>query len=157
VYVPSQASAARALQRINDIPDLKELLANSAARDMITDSISGSSLLNTSFGTAGAAGALSAAGACSIAGGGGSIAGLSNGLIPAARSSCVMVGAGSGDVSGGEVDDFKQLAEVLACSSNKWLREKAAAAVEQLAADDVQACRCVHSSEWTACSGWWHA
>jgi hypothetical protein len=115
---------------------------------MITDSISGSSLLNTSFGTAGATAALSAAGACSIPGGGGSLAA---GLIPAARSSCVMAGAGSGDVAGGEVDDFKQLAEVLACSSNKWLREKAAAAVEQLAADDVQACRCVHSSIPSAC------
>jgi hypothetical protein len=142
LHVCPQASAARALQRLNDIPDLKELLANSAARDMITESISGSSQLNTSFGTATvAAAALSAAGACSMPGGGGSVAGLSNGLIPAARSSCVMVGAGSGGCAGGEVDDFKQLAEVLGCSSNRWLREKAAAAVEQLAADDVQACR----------------
>jgi hypothetical protein len=139
-----QASATRALQRLNDTPDLKELLANSAAPDMITDSISGGSLINTSFGTASAAGTVgAAAAACSIPGSVGGSAGLSSGLIPAARSSCMVVGAGVADSAGGEVDDFKQLAEVLACSSNKWLREKAAAAVEQLAADDVQACRWV--------------
>jgi hypothetical protein len=138
-----QASATRALQRLNDIPDLKELLANSAARDMITESISGGSLINSSFGTAGCAAASAAGAAAALSMPGAGAASLNSGLIPAGRGSCM--GAGAGDVAGGgEVDDFKQLAEVLACSSNKWLREKAAAAVEQLAADDVQACRWVY-------------
>eukprot|EP00882_Tetradesmus_deserticola_P021169 GHRQ01022916.1.p2 GENE.GHRQ01022916.1~~GHRQ01022916.1.p2 ORF type:complete len:231 (+),score=100.12 GHRQ01022916.1:808-1500(+) len=141
--VDVQASAARALQRLNDIPDLKEQLASSAARDIVTDSIGGSSLLNTSFGTANGAAALSsAAGAvCAPGGGGAGGAGMSNGVFPASCSGCAVVGAGAAGCVAGEVDDFKQLAEVLACSSNKWLREKAAAAVEQLAADDAQACR----------------
>lgn len=109
---------------------------------MVNDSTSSGSLINTSFGTAGGT-AAPAAGAGSIPGSGSGAAGLGSGLIPASRGSCIaaVAGARDGAGAGSEVDDFKQLAEVLACSRNKWLREKAAAAVEQLAADDVQACR----------------
>lgn len=151
-----QASAARALQRLNDIPELKEQLANSSARDMVAEgnSNSNSSLLNTTCNGPAATGAAAAAvttfavpaaAAVAVAGAGAAAATAAaggSGLILAARNGSA-AGAAAADGAGVEVDDLKQLAEVLASNTNKWLREKAAAAVEQLAADDPQACRYV--------------
>lgn len=180
-----QASAARALQRLNDFPELREQLANSSARDILADASASGSLLNTNAAVkiiqTGAAVVPSSNSACDagpvqsskpgavLAAGTGKLAferdrqtQLASGTgstIPAVAGSAAepagnqaeaavpAVPAATADADDElavvEVEDVKQLAEVLANSANKWLREKAAAAVEQLAVDDPQACRCV--------------
>lgn len=169
-----QASAARALQRLNDIPELKEQLAASSARDVLAEGSKCSSLLNTSaaatpFGQPGAALPHDAIGA-TVAGNPAAaprsstppVAALVAGLdqlcldkdnaaaaaaasAPSAQEGIARVHQGTtaaaDDDAAVEVDDVKQLAEVLANPTNKRLREKAAAAIEQLAVDDPQACR----------------
>lgn len=164
-----QASAARALQRLQDIPELKEALAASTARELQVEpsmSPAHSSQLNSSSAApaaaivaAAAAGsphavvpmqsphgasaaaaaamqrspiqtarAVQAANAVSAAGPAGS---PSTGVMP----------AGGLAVGGSGPEDLKQLAQVLASGNSRWLREKAAAAVEQLAMDNPVACR----------------
>lgn len=150
--VALQASAARALQRLNEIPDLKEQLASSSAHEIIPEGNSNNSLINTGTGAMAAAGAVATV---AIPGGGTAAVALAAQILGPAATAAAAAGSGAagpsriGPAAGSaaadsvavEVDDVKQLAEVLASNENKWLREKAAAAVEQLAVDDLQACR----------------
>lgn len=167
-----QAAATRALQRLHDIPELKEALSSSTARDLQPDasmSPAHSSQLNSSTATPAAAAFIAAA----TAGSPQAAAPLQSPAAAAAASAPAQVAAamqlsprqtgqtaapaggnavgvqnvgsapGPGfTVSGSQPEDLKQLAQVLTAGSSRWLREKAAAAVEQLATDNPAACRC---------------
>jgi hypothetical protein len=69
-------------------------------------------------------------------------ASAAGGAGPAGGSSTAGAPGPGFAVSGSEPEDLKQLAHVLASGNSRWLREKAAAAVEQLATDNPSACRC---------------
>lgn len=179
-----QAAATRALQRLHDIPELKDALSTSTARDLQPDasmSPAHSSQLNSStaapaaaaFIAAAAAGSpqaaaplqspASAAAAAAPAQAGVamqlSLAQAGQTAAPAGGNAGTVqnVGASVGPgftVSGSRPEDLKQLAQVLTSGSSRWLREKAAAAVERLAADNPAACRCAWSSLGLPCSFW---
>lgn len=166
--VCAQAAAARALQRLQDLPELKDALGASTARDLQLEasmSPAHSSQLNSSSAAPATAAALAAAAAAGSphAMGPMSTPGASPaaGIMQrspvqtaqAAASAAVGSGPAGGSstaggpgmgfaVGGSEPDDLKQLAQVLASGNSRWLREKAAAAVEQLATDNPSACRC---------------
>lgn len=151
-----QAAATRALQRLHDIPELSEALSASTARDLQLDmSPSHSSQLNSSSGAPAAAAALAAAAATAAAVAAAATAAAAPSahsplppaaaLSPAQQAPAAAAAAASpGFVAvGSQPEDIQQLAQVLASGNSRWLREKAAAAVEQLAADNPVACRCV--------------
>jgi hypothetical protein len=167
-----QAAATRALQRLHDVPELKEALSGSTACNLQPDasmSPAHSSQLNSStaapaaaaFIAAAAAGSPqaaaplqspAAAAAASVPAQGTAAMQLSVGqtgqaAAPAGGNAGAVQNAGAAagpvfTVSGSRPEDLKQLAQVLTAGSSRWLREKAAAAVEQLATDNPAACRC---------------
>lgn len=147
-----QAAATRALQRLQDIPELKDALPASTARDLQLDpnmSPAHNSQINSSTAAPAAAAALAAAAA---AGPAMHLSGappcMQRSPVQTAHAVGVSGGPGGGSNPGfalgsSEPQDLKQLAQVLASGNSRWLREKAAAAVEQLATDNPVACRCV--------------
>ena len=167
-----QAAATRALQRLHDIPELKDTIAATTSRDLqvdVTMSPSHSSQLNSSSTAAVAAAAAVAATpsatppAPSAASNSAPTAAL--GSTGAAAQTALMFAQPSGPSAtavmsgaaapaagppvlpvapvggGGDLEDIRQLAHVLVSGNSRWLREKAAAAVEQLATENLEACR----------------
>lgn len=164
-HVVLQAAATRALQRLHDIPDLKDVLAASTASSMSLEasmSPSHSSQLNSSTAAPVAAAAITAATAGSQQGPSMQAAAVPQPALAVLRSPVQTAHASTNlpppaggpaaasppppalcFAGGSEPEDLKQLAQVLASGNSRWLREKAAAAVEQLATDNPVACRCV--------------